>query len=342
MGPSTSNPIRVLLVGAGTMGLDCHRRTVLGNTRSQLVGLVRRTPRPTDDSTPVFSYADLTRALEITRPHLAIIATPHSLHYEQTKACLNRGVHVLVEKPLAFELVQVEELIALAEAKSLVLTLNLQRRFEGAAIYYRELLKQGRLGTIRFVHGLFVHRFATPSQQTANWRNDPTVAGRGILDDSAFHVVDMALHYANGGLNASTLSGTSMGRNGLVDSFACHFYTDNGAMVDVSGSYLCMSESVQEEFTVLGTEGSLFIRRFCPTWNTKPPEVTFKSATGECTVPVMTVYPSGRALVLEKLLQVLVGDAARSDLHTEARHVFDTHRVLLLLKSAAARLIGPS
>jgi predicted dehydrogenase len=51
----------------------------------------------------------------------AVIAVPTNLHHEVARACLEKGVHVLVEKPLAATLAEADELVALARQKSLVL-----------------------------------------------------------------------------------------------------------------------------------------------------------------------------------------------------------------------------
>jgi len=62
----------------------------------------------------------------------AVIAVPTHLHHEVARACLEKGVHVLVEKPLAATLAEADELVALARQKSLVLQVGHVQRYSGA------------------------------------------------------------------------------------------------------------------------------------------------------------------------------------------------------------------
>jgi predicted dehydrogenase len=67
----------------------------------------------------------------------AVIAVPTDRHHEIARACLEHGLHVLVEKPIATTLAQADELIALAESKKLVLQSGHVERYNRA---YRALV----------------------------------------------------------------------------------------------------------------------------------------------------------------------------------------------------------
>lgn len=85
------------------------------------------------------------------------VATPTINHHEVTCACLNAGISVLVEKPISHTLTEADEMIALAEAKSLTLQVGHIERFNPA---FREL--QQRLTRPRFFEahrmGIFTPR----------------------------------------------------------------------------------------------------------------------------------------------------------------------------------------
>lgn len=62
----------------------------------------------------------------------AVVAVPTHLHHEVARACLEKGVHVLVEKPIAATLEEAEDLVALAKQKSLVLQVGHVQRYSSA------------------------------------------------------------------------------------------------------------------------------------------------------------------------------------------------------------------
>lgn len=91
------------------------------------------------------------------------IATPVHTHYEIAKACLNKGKHVLVEKPLASNAQQGEELVRLAEKNSLRLMCDHTFCYSGAVRKIKEIIASGMLGeilyydSVRINLGLFQH-----------------------------------------------------------------------------------------------------------------------------------------------------------------------------------------
>ena len=316
--------IRALVVGYGAIVKDCHLPLLRETPGVTVVGVVRGGGDQAEPGLPV--YPTLDQALGQARPDLVVISTPHHLHYEQARACLERGCHVLVEKPMTLRLAESRDLVRLAERQGRLLVVGLQRRYEGFAVVFRGLAGSGRLGEIRLVHGLFAHRFE--GEPLRGWRTDPVRAGAGIIDDSAVHLIDLLIVFAGG--PSSRLQARVLGGDGwdLPHSFTC-FFDAGDATVSACGSYLSPVNSVQEEVSIWGTKGALFARRFCREWNTDPPAVYYKSADGsEREEFDLSGLPTGKALPLRSLLAVLSGREPRDSLLTEGKDVLETHRVI--------------
>ncbi|GFG55356.1 oxidoreductase [Mycolicibacterium agri] len=79
---------------------------------------------------------------------VAVSATPEDLHHPMTKAALEAGKHVLLEKPIALTLDEADELIALAEAKSLKFTIGYSQRFNPKPAMIKRAINQGTLGEV--------------------------------------------------------------------------------------------------------------------------------------------------------------------------------------------------
>lgn len=78
---------------------------------------------------------------------LMISATPETLHYPMTKAALEAGKHVLLEKPMALTLDEADELIDIAEAAGLKFTIGYSQRFNTKQALAKRSFTDGSLGT---------------------------------------------------------------------------------------------------------------------------------------------------------------------------------------------------
>src|SRR5205814_2362178 len=67
--------------------------------------------------------------LRQTQPDVAIITTPHPFHAALALDCLAAGAHVLVEKPMAVEVGEADQMIAAAQRAGKILAVNFQQRF---------------------------------------------------------------------------------------------------------------------------------------------------------------------------------------------------------------------
>ena len=80
------------------------------------------------------------------------LATPAVTHYEMAKAALEAGKDVLVEKPLAIDVKQGEDLVKLAEAKGRILMVGHILRYHPAILKLKQLIKDGVLGKINYLY----------------------------------------------------------------------------------------------------------------------------------------------------------------------------------------------
>ena len=117
-----------------------------------------------------------------------VVATPNSLHAEQTIAFLDAGQHVLVEKPMAMDVAEADAMVAAAERSSASLMVAHCWRFHPDVIALRDRIAAGELGEVVKTRGYGVHAKWGP----AGWFVDPALAGGGALADMGVHAIDTA------------------------------------------------------------------------------------------------------------------------------------------------------
>ncbi len=138
---------------------------------------------------PVARYDDYRRMFRENDLDAIFISSPHSMHYEHAKTALERGLHVLCEKPLTISSKHTKALIALAEKQARFLMVSYQRNYYAPHVYARELVRKGALGALRGV----VSYVTQDCSRVRGWRLIPHLAGGGMFMDTGSHLVASAL-----------------------------------------------------------------------------------------------------------------------------------------------------
>jgi predicted dehydrogenase len=201
--------VRIGVVGAGWFASRRHLPDILACPDAELAALCRRSAPELTLLAERFHaplvFTDFARMLDAAPLDALVIATPHALHYEHAKAGLERGLHVLVEKPLALTTSQAEELAALAAGRNRVLSTAVNPPFWAHCAYLKGLRERGDLGEIEAVQitmvGMVEHVFGRAPMpegmpglvRPTLFRGDPALNGGGNLMDSGSHLVSELL-----------------------------------------------------------------------------------------------------------------------------------------------------
>src|SRR5919202_1763834 len=128
---------------------------------------------------------------------LVDVCTPGDTHAEIAIAALEAGKHVLCEKPLANTVAQAEAMAAAAAraaergVRSMV---GFTYRRVPAIALARQLVAEGRLGTIRHVRAQYLQDWIADPAAPMSWRLEKDKAGSGALGDIGAHIVDLTQH----------------------------------------------------------------------------------------------------------------------------------------------------
>ena len=125
---------------------------------------------------------------ELLREHIdgVVIATPSALHASQTIACLNRGVTVFCQKPLARSADEATQVLDAAQRADRRLGVDMSYRYTDAHRALKRVHDDGRLGAVHTADFVF-HNAYGPDQ---SWYYDRALAGGGCLFDLGVHLID--------------------------------------------------------------------------------------------------------------------------------------------------------
>lgn len=180
-------------IGLGDLGrMEC--RTLAGLDGVELVGGVDPAQGSRDtfeDETGVPAYESLSDLYSAHEVDAVSIASPHTVHYDQARFCLERDTHVHLEKPMVTDLDHADDLIERAAARDLVLAVGYQRHFDPRFREMRRLIREGRIGTPHMAACHLEQVWIEWTHKT--WRGDPALSGGGQLYDSGSHLLDALL-----------------------------------------------------------------------------------------------------------------------------------------------------
>ena len=140
---------------------------------------------------------------------LVDVCTPGHTHAEIVIAALEAGKHVLCEKPLANSVEEAEAMTRAAEAAAasgVRAMVGFTYRRVPAIALARQLVAEGRLGTLHHVRAQYLQDWIVDPQAPLSWRLEKDKAGSGSLGDIGAHIIDMTQFVT--GLSVGAVSGT--------------------------------------------------------------------------------------------------------------------------------------
>lgn len=138
------------------------------------------------------SFDELIRDEEVDVIH---ICTPHYLHVPMAIEAMKNGKHVLLEKPMALDAQQAQQLVDCEEKYKVSLGICFQNRFNSTNIRVKELIESGCLGKIYSVKAtLYWHR-DEEYYLKSDWRGRWATEGGGLLINQAIHTLDLLMWF---------------------------------------------------------------------------------------------------------------------------------------------------
>jgi len=188
--------LRLAIVGAGRITRQSHLPAALGHPEVECCALVdsceQRSLEVCRDlgvNIPIATQIeDVIEGLDA-----AVIATPNASHHQIAVACLSRGVHTLIEKPMAVGVEQGQAILLAAERSNAVVAVGYHMRFRQTVTLMKKLLSDGYFGTI--------HRFSYTFGTDGGWSPvsgyimDRKSSGGGVLVVSGSHFINRMLYW---------------------------------------------------------------------------------------------------------------------------------------------------
>jgi predicted dehydrogenase len=195
------NKVRIGVIGAGWWATSAHIPAIKSHPEAELVAVQSRekakAQRIARDFGAKHACATVEELLALRDLDAVIVSSTPNVHYAQARAALERGLHVLVEKPMTFTVAEARELVEIAAQQNLHLLVSCPWHFTAHGIEARRLIHSGALGRVKMISVLMTNPIdkllrginTSPTHNMENVYvqpregsyNDPAIAGGGQI-----------------------------------------------------------------------------------------------------------------------------------------------------------------
>jgi predicted dehydrogenase len=194
-----TDPIRVAVIGVGGMARYHIHQLLAMQSTTRIVALCEPAEPNASKAAKLFVEAGLPpppnqpdwQKLIVeygSELDAVLIVTPHALHHEMAKGCLEAGLDVLVEKPMVMTAAEARSLIEARDRTGRLLVVAFQGSLSPQVRLASRLLRSGEFGRILTISGVVWQNWGPNTVNT--WRQEPAISGGGFLFDTGAHLLN--------------------------------------------------------------------------------------------------------------------------------------------------------
>lgn len=253
---AVEQPITTMVVGLGRIGWQHHIKAAAANRHFEVIAavdIVAERRKEAEETYGCSSFASIEAALKACPPELAVICTRNADHCDHVVRAHRAGAHVVVEKPAAMNLKEMDKMIAAAKKAKKLLTVHQSLRMTNDFRLVREIIDSRILGNI-----FWIRRSGHIFYRRNDWQMEKRYGG-GFYSNAGAHYTDGLVQLADSKIvdvwGDLKCTGTSAGD---ADDFArVSMRTEKGRLLEIDASYSYALPT--PAWTVAGTCGSLQI-----------------------------------------------------------------------------------
>ncbi|MBN1183771.1 MAG: Gfo/Idh/MocA family oxidoreductase [Bacteroidales bacterium] len=199
--------LKIAQIGVGYWGPNL-LRNLIGNNRCQVEKVVELSAERREYVKKLYPAVevvyDVSKVFEDREIDGVLIATPVFTHFDLAIKALNAGKHILVEKPMARSIKEVEEIGRIAEKNNLVAMVGHTFLYNAAVRYVKKLIDSGELGEVRYIYSQRLNLGRIRSDVDALWNlapHDISIIQFWLNDPEPSSVVKRGIDYIQNGVD---------------------------------------------------------------------------------------------------------------------------------------------
>ena len=264
-------PLKIAVIGLGHRA--CHYGSLpFVGENATICGVCESDKQRLTDGAAIYSstfkynvpgFLSCEELFDRTKPDGVYISTPNNTHCEIAVAAMQRGIHVLCEKPLDISLARCDKIIAAAKSNRVILATGMQMNYRKRYHRIQKMIQEGVIGEPVMT---WCVDYRHPFREGKKWVWDSELSGGSLVEKNCHHcdIMDMWM----GGSNPVSVYATGNIRkhhaphgyeSNIVDNAYVVYDYENGARGMLEISFL-MENVHDRQMGVQGTEGRLWVQ----------------------------------------------------------------------------------
>ncbi len=248
--------MRLGLIGAGGIA-QTYVQALAQSATAELVGVAdvrAEAAQALAERIGCAAFGSHEELVERTACEGAIVCTPPITHPDICCGLLDRGVHVLCEKPLAVGPEEARAMVEAAERSDAQLTMASKFRYARDVVEAKSIVTSGLIGDVV----LFENAFTSRVEMKNRWNSDPTISGGGVLVDNGTHSVDILRYFLGPLVEIQVVEGRRIQDIPVEDTVRVFVRSAAGVMgsIDLSWS---LNKELPFYISVYGSSGTLHV-----------------------------------------------------------------------------------
>ncbi|MDC9581766.1 Gfo/Idh/MocA family oxidoreductase [Xenorhabdus sp. PR6a] len=309
----TDRKIKFALVGCGRISKNHFNSLDAHKNNAELVAVCDTDPVALNDAiekTGAKGFDDLHNMLNSISADIIILTTPSGLHPEQAITCLEKGFHVVTEKPMATRFSDGERMVKAADKAGKRLFVVKQNRLNATLQLLKRAVEEKRFGQINMVH---LNVFWTRPQDyydQAAWRGTWEFDG-GAFMNQASHYVDLLEWLIGPVKDIQAMMSTHLDIE-AEDTGVLNIRWRNGALGSMAVTMCTYPRNLEGSITILGEKGSVKVGGLAVNeiqeWNFAD-EKDYDQQVKDANYETTSVYGFGHPLYYKNVIDVMRGEA---------------------------------
>ena len=258
-------------------------------------------------------YTDYSQMISMEKVEIASICTESGYHAKHAIDCVNHGVHVIVEKPIALSTRDADSMIESANRNNVKLCVSHQNRFNPSIQKLRNAVESGRFGRIIAGNARILWNRGKGYYEQAPWRGTYSLDG-GCLMNQCIHNIDLLqwmlggeIKWINGDISNNTHPYIEAEDYGSIQ-----LKFSNGSVGNIEGTVCVYPENLEETLTIIGVKGIAVIGGLAvnkiEVWRFEDGLDTEEDVIKECFETVDSVYGNGHSALYADFIKSLKQD----------------------------------
>ena len=253
---SESNTLRFGLVGAGAIA-QTYAQAFSGSDKVELVAVADTRIEAAiamAEASECAAFESAAAMADEMDLEAVVVCTPPATHREVCKIFIERKIPVLCEKPLSIDKDTAVDILSMAKAHGVLVTMASKFRFVEDVAQAKALIESGVIGEVV----LFENTFAGRVDMKNRWNSNSEVSGGGVLIDNGTHSVDITRYFLGALSEVQVMEGNRVQDLSVEDTVKMFIRSHKGVLgsVDLSWS---MNKEQPYFIAVYGSAGTLLV-----------------------------------------------------------------------------------